>query len=150
MIRFFKELYLAEFAFIFKTWSSSRWRSSWKPSPSLKAGVGVAGVSIFVSLLVIVIGGWIEILIGKQFLPHNIPRWGIWIATLVVYLMNYYVLVIRGHGIRFERDFDNLEKSKRTFLRVSCRVFELSSLVFIFYSFYAYQHFFHIVPKSGF
>jgi hypothetical protein len=148
MIRFLKELYLAEFAFIFKAWSSSRWSSSWKPSPSLKAGVGVAGVSIFLCLIVIVAGGWIEILIGKQFLPHNISRWGIGIATLAIFLINYYVLVIRGHGIRFEREFDNFKKSKQKLLRISCWVFELSSLMLIFYSFFAYQRFFHIVPQN--
>ncbi len=150
MVQFFKELYLAEFAFIFKAWSGSRWSGSWKPNPSLKAGVGVAGVSIFVCLIAIGIGGWVEILIGKRFLSLNISQWEIWVATLAVYLVNYYILVIRGHGIGFEREFDNFKKSKQKLLRISCWIFELSSLMFIFYSFYAYQRFFHIVPKSGF
>lgn len=150
MVQFFKELYLAEFAFIFKAWSSSRWSSSWKPNPSLKAGVGVAGVSIFMWLIANGIEGWVEIFMGKQFLPLHISRWEIWVATLAIYLVNYYILVIRGHGIRFEREFDNFKKSKQKFLRISCWIFELSSLAFVFYSFFAYQRFFHIVPKNGF
>lgn len=147
MIRFIKELYLAEFAFILKAWSNSRWNSSWKPSLSLKAGVGVAGVSVFVCLIAIGTVGWIEILMGRQFVLHNISHWGIWIATLAVFLVNYYILVIRGHGIRFEGEFNNLTKSRQRLLRISCWAFELFTLIFIFYSFYAYQRFFHIIPK---
>lgn len=149
MIRFLKELYLAEFTAFFKAWSNSRWSSSWKPSLSLKAGIGVAGVSLLIALTLIGISMWIEIIMGKRVIVPHISKLTVWIASLVVYLANYYALVIRGHGIRFEREFNNLEKSKQIFWRVGCWVMELATLIFFIYSGYAYQHFFHIVPKSG-
>ena len=147
MIRFFKELYLAEFTSFFKTWSGSRWSGSWKPSLGLQAGMGVAGVSFIVCIILLGISGWIEIFFGKQFLfPHVSKPDGL-IISFVVYLVNYYILVIRGHGTRFEREFSNLEESKRTLLRISCWIVEIGSLAFIICSFYAYRHFFHMVGR---
>jgi len=89
---------------------------------------------------------WIDIFNGKQFLMV-FDRWEVGIAFFAFFCVNFYILAIRGHGIRFEREFNNLKKSKRTLLGVSCLLTNLISVTFFLYSGYIYQHFFHIVPK---
>ena len=140
MISFLKELYLSEFTSFYRA-SKSSW------SHHYNAGKGVAGVSLFTFLIFAGIETQIEILVGKQSLSLYLAHWYGWIATFVVFAINYYILVIRGHGIRFEREFDNLKKSKQKKLRASCWVMEIASAVFVFYSIYAYRHYFHIIPK---
>jgi hypothetical protein len=142
MIRFLKELYLAEFTFFYRA-SSKSW------SHGANAGKGAAGVSLVLSLILMGISLWIEIFTRSQFLPV-LNRWETWIASLAFIVVNYYVLVIRGHGIRFERELNDLKKSKQTFLQVSSLVVSLASAAFFICSLFAYQHFFHIIPKSDF
>jgi hypothetical protein len=88
---------------------------------------------------------WFEILMGEQSLSLYLAHWYGWIATFVIFLMNYYILVVRGHGIRFEREFNNLPKSKQKFLRISCWTMEIATAAFVICSIYAYRHFFHVV-----
>ena len=142
MFRFFKETYLTEFALFFR--AGGEW---W--TLGINAGKGAAGVTLFECIILVGIEAWIEMLIGKRF-HLDFYQWAIWIAVFVLYFANYYVLVTRGHGIRFEREFNNLEKPRRILLRASCRVMELATVAFILCSIYAYHHFFHIIPKSGF
>jgi len=139
MIRFFKELYLAEFTFFYRA-SNKSW------SHGYNSGKGAAGVSLVLFLILMGISLWIEIFTRSQFLPV-LDRWETWIVSLAFIVVNYYVLAIRGHGIRFEREFDNLKKSKQTFLQVSCFVLSLASAAFFICSLFVYQHFFHIIPK---
>jgi hypothetical protein len=113
MIQFLKELYLTGYVFFYR--ASSR---SW--SHAYNVGKGIAGVSLFVSLILLGINGWIEILVGKQFFIPHVSRLDGWVEAFVTFLANYYILVVRSHGIRFEKDFNNLKKSKQTFLQVSC------------------------------
>jgi sterol desaturase/sphingolipid hydroxylase (fatty acid hydroxylase superfamily) len=140
MIQFLKELYLAEFTSFFRS-CSSLW------TPGINAGKGVAGVSLFVCINLMGLSAWIEILMGKQFFIPNVSQLQGWIASFVVYCVNYYILVIRGQGIKFELEFNNLKNSERTFLRISCWVMELLSLAFFICSIYAYHRYFHIIFK---
>jgi hypothetical protein len=80
----------------------------------------------------------------------NSSWWASAVITLAFYLPNYYVLVIRGHGITFEREFAHLDKSRKVLLLVSCAVLLLATIMLTIYSVSAYQRFFHIIPKSGF
>lgn len=140
MIHFLKEFYLAEFAFFYRA-SSKSW------SHGYNAGKGAAGVSLFAAIIIMCISLWIEIFTGNQFLPV-LSRWETLIASLAFVFVNYFVLVIRGHGIRFEREFNNLPKSKQKFLRINCLLGTLISAASFVYSVYAYQHFFHTIPKN--
>lgn len=140
MIRFLKELYLAEFTFFYRA-SNKSW------SHGANAGKGVAGVSLFASLILLGVGMWIAILTGKQSLLV-FDRWKVAIAFFAFFCVNYYFLAIRGHGIRFEREFNNFKKSKQTFLQISCVAIQLISAAFFIYTGYVYQHFFHIIPKG--
>jgi hypothetical protein len=139
MIRFLKEIYLTGFTFFYRA-SNKSW------SHGANAGKGAAGVSLFAWINLLTISMWIDILDGRQFLLV-FDRWKVGIAVLAFFCANYYALVIRCHGIRFERQFNNLQKSKQTFLQVSYLVINLISVAFFIYSAYAYQHFFHIIPK---
>ncbi|HSY75113.1 MAG TPA: hypothetical protein VK810_06565 [Dongiaceae bacterium] len=138
-----KELYLAEFNSFFKAGSSS-----W--TPGVNAGKGVAGVTLIEWVILIVIAMWIELSAGERFLLLNFHRWQIWIATFILSFMNYYILVIRSHGIKFEREFNGLKKSKKILLIISCRVLELVTVAIFLYTISVYHRFFHIIPKSGF
>jgi hypothetical protein len=140
MIRFLRELYFVGFTIFFRA-SNKSW------SHSINLARGAAGVSFFGWIMLLTIRMWIEVFNGNRFfLMFN--QWEVGIAAFVIYCVNYYVLVIRGHGIRFEREFNNLQKSKRTFLQVSYLVINLISVAVFIYSISAYQHFFHIVPKN--
>jgi hypothetical protein len=142
IFQFLKELYLAEFASFFRT------NRKWCASAGWSAGSGAAGVTFFMCLNFIAMTAWIAILGGSRL--ANFPKWEIWIASFVIYLMNYYILVIRGQGIKFEREFIHFKKSKQTFLRTSCWMMEITSAAFVVCSIFAYHRFFHIILKSGF
>jgi hypothetical protein len=142
MFRFFKELYLTYFTLFFR-FACDRWT---RPS---NLGKGVAGVTAIEAVILMVITAWIEIYIGTKFF-FGINRWIIGIAFFALCLPNYYILVTRGHGIGFEREFSHLEKSRKNLLLASCAVIVLAIVAFFIYTVSAYHRFFHIIPKSGF
>jgi heme A synthase len=72
---------------------------------------------------------YIEISVGRRFSSDS-NFWVNMAVVLVVYLANYYVLVIRGYGIKFESEFSNLEKSRKVLLLVSCSVLLLATTTF--------------------
>jgi hypothetical protein len=94
-----------------------------------------------------VIGTWIEIYLGERF---YFDRWVIRVAAVALYLVNYYILATRGHGIKFEREFTNLPKSQKILLLASCVVMILVAIAVSIYSVSAYHRYFYIVPPKGF
>jgi hypothetical protein len=142
MIRFLKEIYLTWFTVGFRLRSGRGW------GPIMDAGKGVFIIAIIMFFILAGIEGYIEIFVGTKILFSS--RWAFIAAGLAVYYANYYVLITRGHGLRFEREFDNLKKSRKVLLQVSCAVLLIMTIVFINFSLSAYHRFFHIIPKSGF
>jgi hypothetical protein len=141
MFRFLKELYLTGFTLGFK-FAHERW------TPLINLGKGVAGVTLFEAFIFMEIAVWIAIYFGmKSFFDAD--KWTIGAIFMALCAANHYILVIRGHGIKFEREFSNLEKSKKSRLLASCAVLMLANFVFFIYSVSAYHRFFHIVPKTG-
>jgi hypothetical protein len=141
MIRFLKELYLTGYVFFYR--ASGR---SW--SHQYNVAKGVAGVSLFVFLAFTGIEVWIEILMGKQSLTLlYFARWYRYASIFAWLLANYYILVSRGYGVRFEKDFDNLKKSTQTFLQVICCLVQVASVALFIFSGLAYRHVFHVVAK---
>jgi hypothetical protein len=140
MICLLKELYLTEFVFFYRA-SKKSW------SHGTNVGKGAAGVSLFAWIILLSISMWIEIFCGKRFL-FVFNRLEVGVFVFAFFCVNYYILAIRGYGIRFEREFNNLKKPKQTFLLISCCVIQIVSVAFFTYSGYVYQHFFHIVPKE--
>lgn len=139
MVRFLKEIYLVGFTLGYKA-SSKSW------SPSLNAGKGVAGVTIFEVLILMTIEGWVEMFFGTRF-SFNTSPWAIRVAAVALYFANYYVLVVRGYGIKFEHEFNDLSKSRKIFLLVSCVLMFLTAIAVIICSISAYHRFFHIISK---
>jgi UDP-N-acetylmuramyl pentapeptide phosphotransferase/UDP-N-acetylglucosamine-1-phosphate transferase len=142
MFRFFKELYYTCFTLFFKAG-----RSGW--SNPVNVGKGVAGVAAVEWVILTAIAGWIGIFCRSESF-FDLGQWAIGIAFLILCSINHYVLVMRGHGIRFEREFNSLKKSKRIFLLVNCTVVLLVIIGFFIVTVSAFQRFFHITPKSGF
>jgi hypothetical protein len=142
MLRFLKELYLTAFTFGFRV-SGSSW------SPIMNTSKGVGSISIIEGFILMSIESWIEMYFGTRFML-SISKWAIGIAFLILYYANYHVLVTRGHGLEFEREFSNLDKSKKNVLLASYVVLLLVTIAFMAASVSAYHHHFHIIPKNGF
>jgi hypothetical protein len=140
MTRFLKELYLTGFTIGFRLRFPQKYGGGW--GAKMDAGKGVLIVSIIMLLILKGAELYLEIFIGKQFSFDS----SIWakIAILLLYFANYYPLIIRGYGIKFEREFNELEKARRTLLVISFGAFVLGSITLTIFSNSAYQHFFHL------
>jgi hypothetical protein len=141
VISFFKELYLTVFTLGFRFRVPERYGGGW--GPIVDAGKGV-GLVWFVEFLILKgIEAYIEIHVGRRF-SFDSSQWEKVAITLALYLPNYYILVTRGHGIKFERAFTELNKSRKVNLLVSCAVLLLTTVVFSNYSDSGYRRFFHL------
>lgn len=112
----------------------------------MDAGKGVFVVSLIAFFIIEAIKQRIEILLGARFSFDSSP-WDM-AAVLALYFLNRYVLITRGHGIKFEREFTHLKKSRKILLLVSFAVLLLATIAFAICSDSAYRRFFHIVPKK--
>ena len=64
---------------------------------------------------------------------------------LVIFYANYYVLVTRKHGIKFEgEEFKKLQKFKKVLLIASFVAMLMATILFSIYSISAYHRFFHL------
>lgn len=145
MVQFFKELYFTCFTLAFRFRAPEKWGGGW--GPEIDAGKGVALVSMIALMIFDDLVSWVEILVGTKLSFHS----NIWITgaiALIFYLANYYILVTRGHGIKFERErFNSLKRTRKFFLVVSFAVLLLATMAFSFYSISTYHRLFHIIPK---
>src|SRR5712675_2123384 len=131
MIRFFKDLYVTFFAIGFKLRAPQQLGGGW--GPDVDAGKGVLLIWFIEFLILKGIQPYVEVLVGARFFFDS-SLWGRAAITLALYLPNYYILVTRGHGIRFERDFIHLQKSRKILLLVSCAVLLLATIAFTMHS----------------
>jgi hypothetical protein len=142
MIRFLKELYLTGFTLGFRARMPEKLGGGW--GPVIDAGKGVAILSLIILINLTNIRGWIEIYIGTRF-SFDSSRWAQWAIALIFFYANYYVLVTRGHGIKFEREeFKSLKISRKVLLIMSFTALLLATIIFSIYSVSTYQRFFHL------
>ncbi len=143
MIRFLKEVYLTGFTIVFKLSRAKK--------ITYRAGGAMTIITLIESFNLTNILSWIDIFAGKQIVPR-LSEPEILLAFLVLGYLNLYVLITCGftfgHGLQFEREFDNLKKSRKILLVTSCVVLLLATIVFSIYSTLAYHRFFHIIPKT--
>ncbi len=66
------------------------------------------------------------------------------IYFFALFFLNVYILFVRGHGTKFEHEFDNLDKSRKKLLVTSCAVILVTIMIFFIYSAISYRHFFGI------
>ena len=150
MIRFFKELYLTIFTLGYKSGIAGGWqRMNRRFGIIMDIGKGVFLVTIIEFFILEGIKSYVEIHLGTRFSFLDSIQWvGAVVIAYALYLPNYYILVTRGHGIKFEREFNNLKKSRKILLVASFAILLLASIVFTVYSDSANRHFFHIVPNQ--
>lgn len=113
----------------------------------MNAGKGVAGITLMQAAILLSVEGWIEVFAGKR-LSFDSSPWAFRGIALALYLANYYLLITRGHGIKFEREFNRFRKSRRTLLVGSCLALMLIAILIVIRSVSAYHYTFHIVPKD--
>jgi hypothetical protein len=90
--------------------------------------------------IILGIAAWIDIIVGiKTVLSFS--TLSLAICFFALYYVNYRVLVTRGHGIKFEREFGNLGKSRRILLLATCAVLLLAIISFAVYSTLAHRRF---------
>jgi len=95
------------------------------------------------------IASWIDIFIGIRFLlsdSNSVISSKLIVVVLFLALgsVNNRILVTRGHGIKFEREFNNLKKFRKNLLIASCVMLSLTAIAFFICSRLAYRHFFQI------
>ena len=132
MIRFLKEIYLTGFALLF--------RHSRNKQIGYKVGASISIITLVELFNIMNIASCVEMFSGKRFLPHFAEP-EIILIVLVTGFLNAYVLFSCGYGIKFEREFDHLKKSRRVFLTVSCVVVLLVTIAFSIYSISAHRRF---------
>ncbi|MGO8835893.1 MAG: hypothetical protein ACLQQ0_00565 [Limisphaerales bacterium] len=140
MIRFFKDIYLTGFALLFKI-----------PGGDTRGKTlgSVSAVTLIEGLILAGIASWIDIFTGTRYLLSSAnslasSKLVILIFVFALFSANYRVLVTRGHGIKFEREFIHIKKSRKILLVAGCAVLVVATIAFFIYSRLAYRHFFHI------
>jgi hypothetical protein len=141
MIRFIKQLYFTGFVLLFKLRPSQR--------VVTRAVRAVTGLALIEGLIFACIASWIDISIGRRYFLGDVnslvsSKLIIAASFFALYFANYGVLVVRGHGIKFVNEFEDLKKGRRKFLIVSFWVVALFAILFSVGSRLAYRHFFHI------
>jgi hypothetical protein len=137
MIRFLKEIYLTAFVIINKC-------PTRRGNEYGRIGGAIGVVTLIEWLNIMNISSWIDIFAGKQIVPR-LSESEVWLTGLVLFFINVYVLFILRHGIKFEREFDHLKKSRKIALVTSCVVLLLATIVFTIYSTSDYRRFFYHV-----
>jgi hypothetical protein len=132
MFRFFKELYLTAFSLLNKL-------PTRRGNEFGRIGGAIGAITVIEWFNLVNISACIEMMVGKRLLYFSKPV--VIIAFFALFLVNVYALYIRGHGIKFEHEFDNLKKSRKILLVTSCAVLLLATIVFSIYSSLAHRHF---------
>jgi hypothetical protein len=140
MIQFLKAIYLTAFTILYRIPGGN---------PYVKNTQAVTVITVVEWFILLEIAGWFDMLIGERFLLLiSSTKLAVLILFLALYFPNYRVLVTRGRGNTFEREFDNFSKSRRIFLVTSCAILLLASIASFMYLFHAYHRFFHIISKQ--
>ena len=122
---FFKEIYLTIFILFYRV-GSSDWPEATNRSKGA-VGVSMVAISLIVGTL-----DFVCTLAGKRIIA--MPKWAMYLFCFVIWLLNFYALVIRRHGLKFETEFNKFSKLKRNVLRVAGIVVFLGSIGFLIYS----------------
>lgn len=149
MIRFFKDVYLTIYTLGYKCNVAGGWgRINHRFGLIMDQGKGVFLVTIIEFFILVGIKSSVEVHFGTRFSFLDSAQWvSAVVVAYALYLPNYFVLIKRGHGIKFEREFNSLEKSRKILLVISFTMLLLGGIAFTVFSDSAYRHFFHIVPN---
>jgi hypothetical protein len=132
LMRGIADIYLSIFVLFFRV---SRWRTSSKASSAV---VGVAVVDYVLALSLVI---WAAIMTGH---PLKLSPWVVGIIFLIFCSANYRFLVIRSHGVAFEKQFCGFQKSKQTTLLSVAAGILLATVAIFSFSIQAYHRTFGI------
>ena len=144
MIRLLKELYFAMFTFGFRCRAPQKLGGGWGPEVDGIKGAAVPGFTMYVIYSNVL--SWFEISVGRIFYIDS-SRWIENTVGMAFFFANYYFLVIRGHGIKFEREFTHLKKLRKVLLLVGCALILLATVVFATYTHNPYLHFLNSIRQ---
>jgi hypothetical protein len=130
MIRFLKEIYLTAFTIVFRL-SRSR-------DVSYKAGGAVCVITLIEWFFLEGLRGYVDIILHKNII---FSKFQVIIAFLLLFFLNGYFLFFCGYGINFNKEFDTLKKSRKSFLVVSFLILSVAAVVFGICSAIAHRHF---------
>jgi hypothetical protein len=63
-----------------------------------------------------------------------IPKWVVLVSYLAIGALNHYMLIVRGSGIKFEREFSQFKKTKKVYLLTTSVIMMLTAIAFVLYS----------------
>jgi hypothetical protein len=111
----------------------------WPASYHADAHTGFMGVAMVENFLLLGIFFGFQIETGQRI---ELPHWVVGIVLAVPFILNYYFLVVRRHGILFEKEFGTFDKAKRiTLLSVAVAII-LVIVVMLFFVGITYRHIF--------
>jgi len=102
MIQFLKEIYLTAFVLLNKL-------PTLRGNKFGRMGYIIAAIALIEWLNLVNISSCIEMFYGKPYL-FSFSKPIVTTALFALFLVNIYILQIRGHGIKFEHEFDKLKK----------------------------------------
>lgn len=144
MVQFLKDLYLTTFTLGYKSGIAGGWqRVNHRFGIKMDQGKGVLLVTLVELFLLKGIESCIEIHTGTKF-TFDSPVGVVIIISFAIYYANYYPLIIRGYGTRFEHDFNSLKRPRKIILVISFAVLLTASIAFCIYSDSAYRRFFRL------
>lgn len=131
MIKFLKELYLTAYTLGYRSpGKAGGWqRLNRQVGIIMDQGKGVLLVSMILIFIFLGIMNFIEIRIGRKFSVDSTLNGAL--LVLADYYVNLYILITRGHGIRFEQEFNQLRKTRRVLLVTTCVVLMLAAFAFL-------------------
>jgi hypothetical protein len=132
LLRWLKELYLSVFVVLFRF-------SGWKGR--IKAGLGSVAVSVVMAFLLLSFWAWLQVEI-HQLIKLN--RWILLALILPLALLNDNYLIVRGHGLEFEKRFHSFRRTKRIILYSLATSIILLTVVAFFVSIETYHRMFGI------
>lgn len=133
MIRFLKEVYLTIFVVIVKVPA--------RPGNTFgKIGSAIAAITLIEWFNFVNILSSAEMLVGKKFLFYY-SKPVVLIAFVGLFFTNQYIPFVRKHGIKFEKEFDNLKRPRKILLISSCAVLLLATIIFSVCSTVAHRRF---------
>jgi hypothetical protein len=124
MFNFFREIYLSTFIILCKA-------GGWDLRTNRAASSAV--IALIESGVLMGVASLSDAFLGTKFMS-NIPKWIICVAYLAICAFNHYLLIVRGNGITFEREFTHFKKSKRVLLMTCSVMMILAAIAFFLYS----------------
>jgi hypothetical protein len=146
MIRFLKEIYLTGFTLGFRFRIGPGWVTNM--ATNMNIGKGVVCVAAIEGLIFSGIAFWIDTFSGTGFML-SLSKPVVIVFALALYYANYYVLVTRSYGIKFEREFNNLKKSRKILLVASSVGLMVAVIAFSLHAASAHRLFIQDLKTQG-